>query len=271
MDRLPVVLSIAGSDPSGGAGIQADIKSISALGGYAAAAITAITVQNTVGVRAVSYLDPALVAAQAEAVLQDLRVDAVKIGMTGSPDIVAAIADVLRKYPVRHVIVDPVMVSTSRHSLAMPESVDYMCKYLFPLSTLVTPNLDETSVLVGEKIDTVDKMTEAAGLLSEKYGCAFLVKGGHLSDLEEGPSCVDVLSSEEGRRELFKGLFVDTENLHGTGCSLSSAIATLMASGRTLSEAVADGKRYVNEAIAASVNLGIGEGNGPLDHFYGFR
>lgn len=259
--RPPVVLSIAGSDPSGGAGIQADTKTVSALGGYAATAITAVTVQNTRGVTAVEYLPAELVAAQIGAVLDDLHPDAIKIGMTGTTAIVRAIASALRAYGSPCVVADPVAVATSGKALAEPETVAALCDELFPLCLLITPNLHEASRLLGRPVTTVAEMERGAEELSRRYGCAVLVKGGHL----EGDRMTDVLYDGDVVR--FDGARIATGNLHGTGCTLSSAIATLLASGRTLREAVGEGKAYMNRAIAAARELHIGSGNGPLWHF----
>lgn len=264
-ESYPIVLSIAGSDPSGGAGIQADIKAVSAMGGYAAAAITAVTVQNTMGVKEVEYLSPAIVAAQAAAVFEDLDPDAVKIGMTGTSAIVEAVAEVLRRYEAPNVVCDPVMVSTSKDSLTMPEAVDTMCRELFPVSRLVTPNIDEASVLYGDRVDSPERMREAARVLSRRYGCAFLLKGG---DMKGSGMSLDILCDGNGISE-YEAERIRTSNLHGTGCTLSSAIAALLGKGTELREAVAAAKRYVHGAIAEAAVLRIGHGNGPLKHFYG--
>lgn len=278
MKDYPIILSIAGSDPSGGAGIQADIKAISACGGYAAAAVTAVTVQNTTGVRYVEYMKPELVAAQMDAVMSDLAVDAVKIGMTGTSPIVEAIASGLAAHPVLYVVTDPVMVSTSKDSLTLPEAVDTLCAKIFPKSHLVTPNIDEASRLAGFRIASVDDMDRAALMLRDRYGCAFLVKGGDLPSaaglplLPEGQSCairesVDVLCDLDGLVHISSER-VQTGNLHGTGCTLSSAIATFLGSGLPLREAVQSAVGYVHNAIVAAAPLRIGHGHGPLRHFY---
>lgn len=262
MSNPPVILSIAGSDPSGGAGIQADIKAVSAMGCYAAAAITAVTVQNTRGVSGVEYLSPELVAAQVAAVVDDMKPQAVKIGMTGTAGIIAAVADVLRRGECRNVVLDPVMVSTSGRSLAGAEVPDVMCRELFPLCRLVTPNLGEVSLLAGRHVLTTADMETAARALGEKYGCAFLVKGGHL----DGGDMVDVLY-DGGRLYRYSSPRIETDNLHGTGCTLSSAIAALLGRGLSLPDAVGEAKKYMDCAIAAACNMHIGSGNGPLWHF----
>lgn len=273
MKDYPIVLSIAGSDPSGGAGIQADIKAISACGGYAATAITAVTVQNTVGVSEVEYMKPELVAAQIDAVMSDLAVDAVKIGMTGTVPIVEAIAGQLAVHPVLYVVTDPVMVSTSKDSLTMPEAVDALCAKIFHRSYIVTPNIDEASRLAGFRIRSVEDMDRAAVQLRDRYGCAFLIKGGDLPAAagEDAPCIVsestDVLCDLNGLVHITSERVL-TNNLHGTGCTLSSAIATFLGAGHPVREAVHTAVAYVHNAIAAASTLRIGHGHGPLRHFY---
>lgn len=263
--RHPVaVLSIAGSDPSGGAGIQADIKAITALGAYAATAITAVTVQNTLGVRSVFPLPPQVVADQIDAVMEDIEPQAVKIGMVNDAEIVRAIAAAIRRHSPRWVVYDPVMVSTSGHRLIEAETTEIIERELMPSATLVTPNMSEAEVLWHRNITSVADMEASARDLAARYGTAVLVKGGHLA---EGPMC-DVLCSD-GRIEMFSGERIATRNLHGTGCTLSSAIATLLAQGMPLAAAVAEAKRYVTAAIRAGIRMHIGHGNGPLWHMAG--
>lgn len=261
MQTPAIILSIAGSDPSGGAGIQADIKAISALGGYAAAAITAVTVQNTRGVTAVDYLPAPLVAAQAEAVLDDLHPAAVKIGMTGRADIVRSLAACLSKYPDTPVVLDPVMLSSSGHPLMEPDATEALRTELFPRCRLVTPNLNEASFLLGKNLHTLQDMEQAATELSQHYGCAFLLKGGHL----EGDRMTDVLF--DGQTHHFSSARINTSNLHGTGCTLSSAIATFLGQGNSLPEAVRLAKAYMDKTIKAASQWEIGSGYGPLCHF----
>ena len=273
MKDYPIVLSIAGSDPSGGAGIQADIKAISACGGFAATAITAVTVQNTVGVSEVEYMKPELVAAQIDAVMSDLAVDAVKIGMTGTAPIVEAIAWQLAVHPVLYVVTDPVMVSTSKDSLTMPEAVDALCARIFPKSHLVTPNIDEASRLAGFRIRSVEDMDRAAVQLRDRYGCSFLIKGGDLPAVagHDEPRVVsestDVLCDLNGLVHITSERVL-TNNLHGTGCTLSSAIATFLGAGHPVREAVQTAAAYVHNAIVAASGMRIGHGHGPLRHFY---
>ncbi|MCI1681645.1 MAG: bifunctional hydroxymethylpyrimidine kinase/phosphomethylpyrimidine kinase [Bacteroides sp.] len=264
MDRKVIVLSVAGSDPSGGAGIQADIKAISALGGYAATAITAVTVQNTLGVSDVYSLPPDLIGKQMEAVLDDLQPDAVKIGMTGSAAVVREIVRVLRQYQMKQVVFDPVMVSTSGRRLMEEDAVEAVCEELFPVTTLVTPNLHEAELLIGKPVRTVEEMLVAGKTLSERYGCAFLIKGGHLA----GEEMCDVLCDSE-QVHYYKSPRIESGNLHGTGCTLSSAIATFMVQGCGLPDAVERAKHYTSAAIEAGRDLHIGHGNGPLWHFHG--
>lgn len=255
------VLSIAGSDPSGGAGIQADIKTVTALGGYAATAITALTIQNTEGVRGVFPVPAATVAQQIAAVMEDIEPQAVKIGMVNDAEVVRAIAAAIRKYAPRHVVFDPVMVSTSGHSLIEKEVTGVLETELIPLATLITPNMSEAEVLWRRRVGSIERMEEAAAELAGRYGTAVLVKGGHLP----GEMMCDVLC-HGGRISRFTALHIDTRNLHGTGCTLSSAIATLLAQGLSLEEAVEDAKRYVGCAIEAGSRMAIGHGNGPLWH-----
>lgn len=264
MKTYPVVLSIAGSDCSGGAGIQADIKTISALGAYAASVITAVTVQNTRGVKAVHIVPAEIVQGQIEAVMEDLRPDALKIGMVSEPALVKIIAGCLLKYPHCPIVYDPVMVSTSGRKLMAEDAIQLIKEELFPLTSLITPNLDETEVLTGKKITTAEEMKEAARQLSEEYHTAVLVKGGHL----EGNEMQDVLFID-GNTYIYKEKKIESRNLHGTGCTLSSSIATYLALGLPMDQAVGKAKSYVSKAIDAGKEIIIGHGNGPLCHFWG--
>lgn len=260
--KKAIVLSVAGSDSSGGAGIQADIKAVSALGGYAATAITAVTVQNTLGVREIFPIPAQVVGRQMEAVIEDLQPDVIKIGMIGSVETVREIARVLHKYHCPKVVLDPVMVSTSGQSLMDDVAIETICAMLFPLATLVTPNLHEASVLLRMPIKKVDDMEMGARLLYKKYGCAFLIKGGHLQEEDLN----DVLY--DGKElNVLGGKRIRSTNLHGTGCTLSSAIAVLLAQGHRLHEAAGEAKEYINNAIETAKNIEIGRGNGPLWHF----
>lgn len=247
----PVVLTIAGSDPSGGAGIQADIKTISALGGYAASAITAITVQNTLGVKSNTAVEADLLEAQIDAVLSDLDVCAVKIGMLATLDNVRVVVDQLTKHTVPYVVCDPVMLSTSGYPLLSAEGVDFAKQHLFPLCSLITPNLPEAKMLGGE-----------GSMLAKTWNTAVLVKGGH----SDSNLLTDTLYINN-TTHTFTSPRIKTTNLHGTGCTLSSAIATNLANGDSLVEAVEKAKHYIDQSIAAAVELHVGHGNGPLWHF----
>lgn len=265
---MEIVLSIAGSDPSGGAGIQQDIKVISALGGYASAVITALTVQNTMGVQSVTAVDSSVVEAQIHAVLTDLDVKAVKIGQIPNIGVAKVIVSELmylrseagRSVPV---IYDPIMMSSSGHQFMDSECVAHVAENLFPLCTLVTPNLPEAEMLAGTELTDVFTIKSAGTELVKKYGTAFLIKGGHAS----GSEMTDTLFTSEGGTFRFTFQKVESRNLHGTGCTLSSAIATYMAQGCSLPQSTGMAKRFVYNAITRSVNLNIGHGHGPLQVF----
>jgi hydroxymethylpyrimidine/phosphomethylpyrimidine kinase len=259
---IPNVLSIAGSDPSGGAGIQADVKSISANGGYAMAAITALTVQNTRGVRRVELIDPDLVADQITAVFDDIRVDAVKIGMLGTDAVAQAVADVLRGRDVL-IVLDPVMVAKGGDRLLAAEAVAALREALLPLCTVITPNLPEAADLLGEAEATDREGMEAQGARLLALGPkAVLLKGGHL----QGPDSPDLFASRDGFSWI-EGTRVATRNTHGTGCTLSSALATWLARlGDPFAASVA-AKTYTARAIAGAEALTVGQGYGPIDHF----
>lgn len=264
MKYIPV-LTIAGSDSSGGAGIQADIKTISALGCYAASAITAVTVQNTLGVKAVECLAPETVAAQVRAVMDDIRPAAIKIGMVGDTDIIRAISGALRPYAPKAVIVDPVMVSTSGSRLMQVEALSALRSELLPLATLLTPNLHEAEVLSGLIITDEITCAMAGRIISLNGHSPVLVKGGHFG----GGRKLDRLYGPDGALvEVFASDTVDTRNSHGTGCTLSSAIACFMARGCGLVEAIARAKEYVTEALRAGADVEIGQGHGPVNHFF---
>lgn len=265
MKKYAIVLSIAGSDCSGGAGIQADLKAISALGGYAATAITAITVQNTCGVRAIHAIPPQFVKGQIEAVMEDIHPDAIKIGMINDVTIVKVIAESIRKYQPKWVVFDPVMVSTSGCKLIEDEAIESLKTELMPLSDLITPNLKEAEVLIGRSIETLGEMEEAAKALLRFGSKAVLLKGGHLNGCE----MTDVLRfADREEPVLYKGEKTESRNTHGTGCTLSSAIATLLAQGLSMEQAAGKAKQYVAEGIFHGKDVHIGEGHGPLNHFF---
>lgn len=266
MKRYHCVLTIAGSDCSGGAGIQADIKAISALGGYAASAITAITVQNTCGVTGIHPVPAPYVKAQIDAVMTDIKPEAIKIGMINDVDIVKAIAESIKEYKPQFVVFDPVMVSTSGCRLIEDEAIEAIKNELIPLSTIITPNLSEAMVLTGfNNISDAESMN-AAGKKILEMGCkAVLIKGGHLN----GNDMCDVLCIEGTETPyIYTASKVDSKNTHGTGCTLSSAIATQLALGDTLQEAVRKAKEYVHNGILNGKDIHIGSGHGPLNHFY---
>lgn len=260
--KYPAVLTVAGSDSSGGAGIQADIKAISAMRCYAASVITAITAQNTCGVRAIHPVPAEIISAQLDAVFQDVFPDSVKIGMVNDTDVIDAIAAALRRYRPRFVVYDPVMVATSGAKLMEDSAISHICRNLIPLSNLITPNLRECEVLVGHPVESIGQMKQAAADLSLQGGCSVLVKGGHL----QGDDMTDVLY-HNGEFTLYTSPKIDTPNTHGTGCTLSSAIASLAALGKSMEEAVGLAKEYVHAAIQDGKDMGIGLGNGPLWHF----
>lgn len=258
------MLSIAGSDPSGGAGVQADLKAFSALGAYGMCALTALTAQNTTGVRGVSAVDPSFLRDQIEAVFDDVRVDAVKIGMVGSAASVTIVAECLERYRPAVVVVDPVMVAKSGDRLIDDAAVAALRERLLPLASLVTPNLPEAAVLLGEDEApaTVDAM-EAAGMRLLGSGArAALVKGGHL----DGDAVTDVLCESTGTRA-YGAERVRTSNTHGTGCTLSSAIAALAPASASMADAVDAARRYLLMALGAADRLSVGHGCGPVHHF----
>lgn len=262
---MEAVLSIAGSDSSGGAGIQADIKTIMAHGLFAETAITAVTAQNTTGVFGVASMDPAFVEQQIDVVFDDIRPQAVKIGMVSSPEIVHAIARALKRNGARNVVVDPVMVATSGSALIVGDAVRALVDELFPLSCVVTPNIPEAEALCGFSVESARDVERAACAIAQMGAAsAVLVKGGHLKDTAD-----DLLRLSDGRFKWMHGPRIDTENTHGTGCTLSSAIACGLAAGRSVEDAVAQAKDYVTGALGAGLDLG--RGSGPLDHAYLFR
>ncbi len=258
--KIPRVLTIAGSDSSGGAGIQADLKTFSALGTFGMSAITALTAQNTMGVRGVVEVDPDFVALQIRAVVTDVGVDAVKTGMLSSADIVWAVAWELRKLQVTNIVVDPVMVAKSGDTLLRKEAVESMISQLFPLATVVTPNLHEAAALVDFPVGDVAAMKRAAQKIKE-YGPEFVVvKGGHL----EGTP-MDLLYDGKNFRE-FSNIRHETPHTHGTGCTFASAIAACLARGMNMEEALSLSKTYITGAIAKG--LPLGRGHGPVHHFH---
>ena len=260
---MRTALTIAGSDSSGGAGIQADIKTMSAHGVFAMSAVTALTAQNTTGVTDILESTPEFLEAQLDAVFTDIYPDAVKIGMVASSQLIRVIARKLRQYDARHIVVDPVMVATSGARLISEDAVQVLMEELLPLAEVATPNIPEAELLADRKITTPAQMEEAARFISEKYHCAVLVKGGH--DLNDAN---DYLWAE-GAGHWFKGERINNPNTHGTGCTLSSAIASELAAGRTLPDAVEQAKAYISGALAAMLDLG--KGRGPMNHLYALQ
>ena len=257
---MKTVLTIAGSDSSGGAGIQADLKTMTCLGVYGMSAVTALTAQNTTGVYGVMEAAPDFVALQLDCIFQDIRPDAVKIGMVSNADIIRAIGAKLREYGARHIVVDPVMVATSGSSLMQESALTALTEELFPLAQVITPNLPEAGRLCGFAIETQEQMRAAAKAIGERIPGAVLVKGGHLSER------VDDLLWSQGEEHWFRAPRVDHPNNHGSGCTLSSAIASFLALGCELPEAVGKAKAYITAAMEA--HLDLGQGSGPLKHNY---
>ena len=266
MKHYPCVLTIAGSDCSGGAGIQADIKTISALGAYAASAITAITVQNTCGVTDIHPVPASYVKGQIEAVMTDIRPRAIKIGMINDVNIVKVIAESLQKFKPEFVVFDPVMVSTSGCKLMEDEAIEAITSQLMPLSTLITPNLREAEVLTGSPIPDIETMKTASRELLRYGSHAVLVKGGHL----EGGDMTDILVCGNTPEDIhrYHSTKINSANTHGTGCTLSSAIAAYIGQGISLPEAVGLGKKYLTNALFYGKDVTIGKGHGPLNHFF---
>ena len=265
--RIPIALTIAGSDSSGGAGIQADLKAFSAFGVYGASVITALTAQNTRGVSAVEAISPGFIVAQMEAVLSDLDVGAIKTGMLANAAVVEAVAARLASAPPLPVVVDPVMVATSGDVLLEPAAIEAVKSRLTPLALLLTPNLPEAARMLGATEATSETEAIAQARALHGLGCkAVLLKGGHGS----GDLAVDILCDANGVQRFVKPK-VDTRHTHGTGCTLSAAIAALLARGATMREAVERAKDYVWQGLVAGQSLGVGRGNGPVDHLYAIR
>ena len=260
----PRVLSIAGSDSSGGAGIQADLKTIAALGCYGMTAITALTAQNTQGVRAIHGVPPAMLRAQIDAVLDDIGAHAVKIGMLHSPDIVLTVAEAIDRHALQKVVLDPVMVATSGAVLIDNPAIAVLVRELFGRASVVTPNLDEAALLVGRSLDSEQAMEAAARELLAMGARAVLLKGGHLA----GDLVSDLLLMQNGEVHWMRAPRIHTANTHGTGCTLSSAMAAQLALGATLLEAVQAAHAFVRAALQAGARVRTGAGSGPLNHGY---
>lgn len=260
--EYPRVLSIAGSDSGGGAGIQADLKTIAALGCYGMTAITALTAQNTVGVRAIHGVPADILSHQIDAVVEDIGVDAVKIGMLHAPEIVMAVAEAIDRHALVNVVLDPVMVATSGAVLIANPAIEVLVRELFSRALLVTPNLDEAALLVGRPLRNASDMEQAASELLARGARAVLLKGGHLP----GEEVIDLLLTAGGTKHWMRAPRIHSANTHGTGCTLSSAIAAGLALGQPLLEAVDMARIYVRAAMAAGAKVKTGTGGGPLNH-----
>ena len=257
---MKTALTIAGSDCSGGAGIQADLKTMTMNGVYAMSAITALTAQNTTGVRAIQESTPDFLKQQIDAVFEDIYPDAVKIGMVASSELIRVIADRLKYYDAKNVVIDPVMVASAGSSLMKQNAVQTLITELLPISTLVTPNIPEAQVLSGMSIQNKEDMIAAAKQIGDSYHCAVLLKGGHsINDAND-------LLYADGELRWFEGKRINNPNTHGTGCTLSSAIASNLAKGFTLTESIQRAKEYISGALAAMLDLG--EGSGPMNHAF---
>ena len=260
---MRTALTIAGSDSSGGAGIQADIKTMSANGVYAMSAITALTAQNTTGVYGILEVTPGFLANQLDCIFTDIYPDAVKTGMVSSTALIQVIADKLIQYQAKNIVVDPVMVATSGSRLISEEAVDALKERLLPLATVLTPNIPEAEVLSGLTISDAAGMEAAARAISQRYGCAVLCKGGHqINDADD-------LLWRDGTAKWFRGRRIQNPNTHGTGCTLSSAIASNLAKGYDLDAAVERAKAYISGALGAMLDLG--KGSGPMDHLFDLK
>ena len=257
---MKTVLSIAGSDSCGGAGIQADLKTMTMNGVYGMTAITALTAQNTTGVRAISEVTPEFLKQQLDAVFEDIYPDAVKIGMVSSSELIRVIAERLKFYGAKNIVVDPVMVATSGAKLLQDEAIDTLTSCLLPIATVTTPNIPEAEILSEMEIKNVDQMQEAAELIGTKFNCAVLLKGGHTVN-----DANDLLYRDSDKKFIwFEGKRINNPNTHGTGCTLSSAIASNLAKGLSLEDAVRKAKEYISGALAAMLDLG--KGSGPMQH-----
>jgi phosphomethylpyrimidine kinase len=257
---MRTALTIAGSDSSGGAGIQADIKTMTANGVYAMSAITALTAQNTTGVTAIMEVTPEFLGQQMDCVFTDIFPDAVKIGMVSSSALIRTISEKLKFYKAKNIVVDPVMVSTSGSKLIRDDAIETLRRELLPIATVLTPNIPEASILAGIKIENENDMIKAAEIISGQYGCAVLLKGGHSA------GSADDLLYRDNKYRWFRGERIENENTHGTGCTLSSAIACGLARGMDLETAVQKAKEYVAGALRAMLDLG--KGRGPINHMW---
>lgn len=260
------VLTIAGSDSGGGAGIQADIKAICAMGCYAASAITAVTVQNTIGVQSVHPIPLEILEGQIDAVLSDIGADSIKIGMLHSAEVVELVSEKIKCYGIKNIVLDPVMVSTSGHRLIEDTAVEVIKKRLLPLTRVVTPNIPEAEILVGRNITGEHDFKAVAEELAGSYGVSVLLKAGHLKE----DTLTDYFYNFEDKTlTLLPSKRVNTQNTHGTGCTLSSAFAAALAKGEDLTSAAISAKKYIEQAIISGAGYEIGHGHGPVNHFFG--
>ncbi len=267
MKKYRTALSIAGSDPSGGAGLQADLKTFSACGCYGATVVVAVVDENTVGVTGVHPVPASFVRGQIRSVMEDIGADAVKIGMLHDSEMIRTVKDTLSCYDVRNIVLDPVMVATSGDPLLQSEAVETLKNELVPFARVITPNIPEAEILLGDRIASQDELPDCARRLSQGRKVSVLLKAGHLSDAE----LVDVFYNAETDTVLqLRSRRVDTRNTHGTGCTLSSAVASFLAHGYGLDEAVSRAKAYIEKAIEAGAEYEIGHGHGPVHHFFGF-
>ncbi|UZQ84809.1 bifunctional hydroxymethylpyrimidine kinase/phosphomethylpyrimidine kinase [Thermoclostridium stercorarium] len=257
---MKTVLTVAGSDSSGGAGIQADIKTMTANGIYAMSAITALTAQNTTGVSGIMEVTPEFLGMQLDSIFTDIYPDAVKIGMVSSAPLIEIIAEKLKYYNARNIVVDPVMVSTSGSKLLQDNAIEALRSKLFPMAVVITPNIPEASILSGISIENREDMIKAAEIIGKQFGCAVLCKGGHsVNDADDLLYC-------DNRYKWFRGERINNKNTHGKGCTLSSAIACGLAKGMDLETAIQSAKDYVTGALKSMLKLG--KGNGPIDHMW---
>lgn len=261
--KKKVALTIAGSDSCGGAGIQADIKTMTVNGVYAMSAVTALTAQNTTGVTDIMEATPEFLGKELDAVFTDIFPDAIKIGMVSSTGLIEVIADRLETYKAKNIVVDPVMVSTSGARLISEDAIGTLCSRLLPLATVITPNIPEAEILADMKIRSPEDMTAAAKIIYDNYGCSVLCKGGHNTN-----DANDLLLGQK-EPKWFMGSRIDNPNTHGTGCTLSSAIAANLAKGDDLDDAIEKAKRYISGALGAMLDLGAG--SGPMDHAFAVK
>jgi len=260
---MKTALSIAGSDSSGGAGIQADLKTMTLNGVFAMSAITALTAQNTTGVRSIEEVSPSFLKDQIDAVFEDIYPDAVKIGMVASSELIMTIAERLKYYNAKNIVADPVMVATSGSALLKTDAVETLAKEIFPIAAIITPNIPEAEILSSMKIENEKDMIEAAKKIENEYGCAVLIKGGHsINDAN------DILC-KKGEIKTFTGKRIDNPNTHGTGCTLSSAIASNLAKGYSIEDSIQKAKDYISGALSAGLDLG--KGSGPMNHAFDLK